>query len=86
MEYGTAIWHAQIRKDLHSTEMVQRRVTKLLPHLKNASYEERLHKLKLPSLTYRRARGDMINTWKYISGGYNIDEGSLFTRTTTEAT
>ena len=59
---------------------------KLLPYLKNSTYEERLQKLKFPSLTYRRARGDMINIWKYLSWGYNIDKGILFTRTITETT
>ncbi len=38
------------------------------------SYEERLRKLDLPSLYYRRARGDMIETYKYIHGVYKVGE------------
>ena len=32
------------------------------------SYPDRLRKLKLPTLTYRRARGDMMETYKLLSG------------------
>ena len=30
-------------------------------------YEERLRKLKLPTMTYRRARGLMMEVWKHIN-------------------
>ena len=43
-------------------ENVQRRATKKIPGFKNMSYEDRLQKLKLPTLAYRRKRGDMIET------------------------
>ena len=37
----------------------------------NLTYEERLKKLNLPSLEFRRARGDMIETYKIIHGVYD---------------
>ena len=37
----------------------------------NLSYEDRLRKLKLSSLSYRRMRGDMIEVFKIISGIYD---------------
>ena len=37
------------------------------------SYEERLPKLELPFLVYRRARGDMIETYKYINSIYDVN-------------
>ena len=37
---------------------------------------DRLRKFKLPTLTYRRARGDMIETYKLLSGKYD-DHASL---------
>ena len=40
-------------------------------HTKNLSYEERLQKLKLPTLRYRRLRGDMIETYKLMTGKYD---------------
>ena len=40
-------------------------------------YIERLQILKLPSLYYRRARGDMIEVWKYLNGIYEVDQQML---------
>ena len=37
----------------------------------NLEYEDRLAVLKLPSLEYRRARGDMIETFKILRGLYD---------------
>ncbi len=86
LEYGVTIWYPQLKKDVHSVEKVQRRLTKLIPHLKERTYPERLMALKLPSLTYRRYRGDMINTWKFLTSGYDVDESKLFTQAVTGTT
>ena len=59
-------------------EKVQRRATKLVPCLKNKTYEERLHELKLPSLVHRRRRGDMIYAYKLITGKMNIRKEDFF--------
>jgi hypothetical protein len=48
-------------------ENIQRRATKLIPGLSDLSYENRLRRLKLPSLSYRRSRGDMIEVHYYRS-------------------
>jgi hypothetical protein len=40
-------------------EGVQCRASKLIPELKELSYDERLKKIKLTSLAIRRFRGDM---------------------------
>ena len=50
---------------------MQRRSTKLIPSLKNLPYEDRLRKLELPSLRYRRLRGDMIEVYKILNGVYD---------------
>jgi len=43
------------------------------------SYEDRLRKLNLPTLEYRRSRGDAIEVYKYLHGIYRVDEtGILF--------
>jgi hypothetical protein len=49
------------------------------PSLKNLEYTDRLKKLKMPTLKYRRLRGDMIETFKIINGIYDRDvtEGLL---------
>jgi hypothetical protein len=43
----------------------------LIPGLKDMTYENRLRKLKLPTLAYRRKRGDMIEVFKLTSGLYD---------------
>ncbi|KAK3107174.1 hypothetical protein FSP39_008524 [Pinctada imbricata] len=45
--------------------------------MKNLSYEERLRKLKLPTLKYRRNRGDMIEVYKIISKKYDSEASNF---------
>ena len=47
-------------------EKVQKRATKLIISLKTLPYKERLRRLKLPTLKYRRLRVDMIEVFKII--------------------
>ena len=42
----------------------------MIPGLKSLSYEERLKMLQLPTLVYRRLRGDMIEAYKIATGKY----------------
>ena len=54
------------KKYITILENVQRRATKLVDGFHHISYSERLKKLNLPSLVYRRARGDMIEIFKHF--------------------
>ena len=51
-----------------------------LAEVKELEYEQRLEKLKLPSLLYRRLRGDLIETYILVvtHNLYNIDPESYF--------
>ena len=73
LEYANQVWAPYLVKDVEAIENVQRRATKLIPTLKSLNYEERLRKLGLPTLAYRRARGDMIETYKILRGIYDED-------------
>ena len=42
------------------------------------SYNERLQALKLPTLQYRRKRGDMITTYKIFHGLVDTDPSKFF--------
>ena len=45
----------------NSFENVQSRVTKLIPGYKELDYKECLQRLNLPSISYHRPRGDMVD-------------------------
>ena len=70
MEYGSCVWRPWLKKDINIFERVQRRATKLIHEIKNISYKERLLKLGLPTLEYRRQRYDMIQVFKILN---NLD-------------
>lgn len=70
-EYAYQVWNPYLIKDIEAVENVQRRATRLLPNMKNLTYEERLRALNLPTLSYRRSRGDLIETYKILSGKYD---------------
>ena len=79
LEYGNAIWGPFYQADIKAVEAIQHRVTKLIPQLKDKPYEERLKILKLPSLMYRRKRGDMITMYKIMHGLVRLNHSDLFT-------
>ena len=62
-------------KDADMLEGVQRRATKMIPSLRNLSYEERLKRLGMFSLRRRRLRGDMIEVFMMIHGIYRVNLG-----------
>jgi hypothetical protein len=49
-------------------EAVQRRATKLVPHLKPLKYNDRLNAIGKPTLKQRRRRGDLIQNFKIYHG------------------
>ena len=66
-------------------ENVQRRATKLILGLTHMTYPDRLQSLELPTLAYRRARGDMIQVFKLMSDKDCYDKSlpNLLTPSTT---
>lgn len=68
LDYGNSIWYPISKKNIQSIENVPRRATRIVPELKNLTYEERLFELNLPTLEYRRKRGDLIHMFKIIHG------------------
>ncbi|XP_041485083.1 protein artichoke-like [Lytechinus variegatus] len=79
-QYGQAAWSPYKLGEQRRLESVQRRATKLIPGIKHLSYSERLRLLKLPSLSHRRKRGDMIDVYKYLHGYYDSSSELFYLR------
>jgi hypothetical protein len=77
LEFANVVWSPMFQKDKDLIESVLRRATKVIQHLKDLSYEERLRHLKLPSMKYRRERGDMIEVYKFTHGLYSVNKELL---------
>ena len=78
LDYASSVWCPHKVKHIELIETVQRRATRMLPSLKGLDYKERLKALKLPSLAYRRIRGDMIEVFKLLHGNYKLADRLKF--------
>ena len=68
------------KKDIISTENVQRRATRLVKSVSHLGYVDRLRTLGLPTLEYRRERSDMIQMYKIVNNIDKVDKSKFFTR------
>ena len=66
LEYGQVVWSPHLVKNIIMLENVQVRATKLIDGFANLEYTDRLKKLNLPTLVFRRKRGDMIEIYKHF--------------------
>ena len=78
LDYASNIWNPYLLEDMHTIEKLQRRATKLIPSLKQCTYQERLSALNLPSLQYRRLRMDPIMTYKILQGTVHLRKDHFF--------
>ena len=77
LEFSNCIWGPSSRGDQKLVERVQRRATKMVPELRAKPYSVRLRLLDLPSLTYRRLRGDMVVIYQILHHTMDLQEGLL---------
>ena len=70
LDYSSSVWAPCKKGDIEALEKVQKKATKILPALKRLPYSERLKACQIPTLHYRRIRGDMIETYKIVTGKY----------------
>jgi len=80
LEYGAVVWSPHKIGLTNDIEKVQKRATKLVGSCAKMPYMDRLKYLKLPTLKFRRARGDMIETFKIINGYYDANVVPNLTR------
>ena len=85
LDYCNSVWIPYRKSDIETLEKIQKKATKILPKIRHLSYSERLRACNLPTLHYRRIRGDMIETYKILSGKYdtvavpNLTRSSILT-------
>ena len=70
LEFANCAWGPYYERDKTQIENVLHRATKCVPGLYNLDYETRLNITRIPSMSYRRIRGDLIEIYKYTHGLY----------------
>ena len=81
VEYGSTVWSPYLKRDILTIERVQRFFTKvscMRTGISFSSYSDRLYKLNLKSLQYRRVEGDLILTFKIIHKLIDLPFEQLF--------
>ena len=73
LEYCIQAWRPYRKKDIDTLERIQGRATKIIPELRDLSYEEHLKECGLTTLETRRLRGDQIEVSKVLIRSENID-------------
>ena len=72
LEYCVQLWNPRPRSGnwgiINKIEDVQRQFTRQIDGFGELTYRERLNRLNLTTLIERRARGDLIETFKILSG------------------
>ena len=72
VEYGSVIWSPSKKSLIRDIEKIQKRATKLVGELSHLTYEQRLRRLNLDTLYYRRIRADIIQIFRIVKGIDNI--------------
>ena len=78
LEFAVPVWCPFLKGDIDMIEQVQQRATKLIPAIRNLSYENRLRKLELTTLKDRRLRGDLIQMFKIMNKMDKCDRYNRF--------
>ena len=79
LEYAQASWAPWTQADIQTLEQVQQRFTRQVSGIGSLSYDERLRRLGLTTLLARRDRGDMIETFKIVTGKVDVEPSIWFT-------
>lgn len=77
LEYAGTVWCPYLVGDKETLEKVQKRMVSMIPGLRG-SYEDKLRALGMTTLQRRRERGDMIQTWRILTGKDRVDPANWF--------
>ena len=78
LEYANVVWGPTFVTDANILESVQKRATRYAKDISSLHYYDRLLRLNLPTLSYRRFRADMIMTYNIIHNNTNLDPHEFF--------
>ena len=78
VEYATCIWSPSLKRDIDIVERVQRKFTKRISGLENFTYLERLEKLKLEPLEYRRLKNDLYMCFSIVKNHSVLNFSDFF--------
>ena len=82
LEFASSVWSPYRTGLICDIERVQKRATNMIKVCKGLPYKERLKFLNLPTLKFRRVRGDMIEVYKILSGVHNSNIAPNLVRST----
>ena len=80
-EYGSVVWSPHLNRDIDSVESIQRSFTMKIfsrCNIQCDSYKDRLFKLNLRSLQYRRVEADLIMAYKILHNIVDIPMSKFF--------
>jgi len=66
-------------KDIKLVESVKRRATKMVQGIQHLNYDDRLNYLGLMRFQKRRVRSDLIETFKFMKGMYDVEKEIFLT-------
>ena len=80
LEYAAPVWNPYLPKDVLALERVQRKASRLAPGNKRGemAYEDRLRKLKWPTLETRRLFLSLVECYKIVFGMNKLNFDDLF--------
>ena len=80
LEYAAPAWNSYLAKDVLALERVQRRASRLALGQKRSEmeYEDRLRKLKWPTLETRRLFLSLVECYKIVFGMNKLNFDDLF--------
>ena len=80
LEYAQVVWSPYKKKHIKKLERLQRMATKMVPEIRELTYEERLRAMDLPTMEKRRERGDLIQIFKLLNRMDIVDNKDLLMR------
>ena len=78
LEYCIQAWRSYRKKDIDKLKRMQRRATKIIPELRDLSYESHLWFDNTRDQETKRLRGIQIEVFKIVNGYEDIDRNMFF--------